>query len=161
MKWNVERSSVQRYRINISDWCGLLRMGQYNVQLILSATRRWQLGVLMYWPCIGDLLSQLCMAAGRPVLCLAGFVSSLSGVRVSGGFHLLSDATLRQCVDACLMTSYCLAVDYSNISRDCYVHGTTTYCADVIIQTDFVHYKRLPCSADASGLYRLTACTYL
>lgn len=80
-----------------------------------------------------------------------GFMSAVSSVRVPGGYHLLVDATLRQCLDACLMTSYCLAVDYDFRSRDCHVHGTGTYCSDVITQTGFTHYKRVPCTA-ATGV---------
>jgi len=74
---------------------------------------------------------------------------------VPGGYHLLVAATMRQCVDACLMTSYCLAVDYDIRSRDCHVHGSASYCSDVISQTDVVHYKRVPCAATAAGKLRI------
>jgi len=76
-------------------------------------------------------------------------MSAVSSVRVPGGYRLLVDATLRQCLDACLMTSYCLAVDYDFRSRDCHVHGTATYCSDVITQTNFTHFKRVPCTGVA------------
>ena len=78
-------------------------------------------------------------------------MSAVSSVRVPGGYRLLVDATLRQCLDACLMTSYCLAADYDFRSRDCHVHGSASYCRDVIAQRDVTHYKRVPCTRAAAG----------
>ena len=76
---------------------------------------------------------------------------AVSSVRVPGGYHLLVNSTRSQCLDACLMTSYCLAADYDQRSRDCHVHGTDTYCRDVIsTHRDVTHYQRVPCTAAAA-----------
>ena len=46
-----------------------------------------------------------------------------------------------------MMTSYCLAIDYDVIERACYVHGTATYCGDIIAQPNVNNFKRAPCLA--------------
>jgi len=78
---------------------------------------------------------------------IAGFSSVVTSARVPGGYILLVGANLLQCLDACLMTSYCLAVDYDSTTRSCSVHGTGTYCNDVTSFTTSTHYKRVPCLA--------------
>ena len=79
------------------------------------------------------------------MLVLIGFVSMTRGAHLVGGYPLLLGASERQCLDICMMTSYCLAVDYDASQRVCYVHGTTSYCGGLFTAASVNHYQRVPC----------------
>ena len=75
----------------------------------------------------------------------SGFASAEEGVHILDGLLVASDVSEQQCLDACLMFSSCLAVDYNIATNECYVHNTTTYCAETTSKPLCRHYKRAPC----------------
>ncbi|ELU09921.1 hypothetical protein CAPTEDRAFT_224151 [Capitella teleta] len=77
----------------------------------------------------------------------AGFISTTTGSHIPGGFYAAATVTESQCLDLCLMNSYCLAVDYNSADRTCFFHDTTTYCNAIVTLANVNHYKRVPCMA--------------
>ena len=67
------------------------------------------------------------------------------GYHLSGGTLILAFVTKQQCLDACLMQSQCLAVDYDKIAQTCYAFGSDTYCKLLERLDDVTHYTRVPC----------------
>ena len=63
---------------------------------------------------------------------------------------MATSLSLQQCLDLCLMNSFCLAVDYNLMERACYFHGYTTYCDALVSLNDVSHFKRVPCIAGKS-----------
>ena len=74
-----------------------------------------------------------------------GFVSIDEGYHILDGVLIENAVSERQCLDACLMFSTCLSVDYNIATNECFAHNTSTYCMDPTPKPFCRHYKRAPC----------------
>ena len=74
-----------------------------------------------------------------------GFVSQDEGMHILGGTLVFTGINLQQCLDICLMFSFCLSVDYDTASLSCFTHDTDTYCNAMLPRASVNHYNRVPC----------------
>ena len=85
--------------------------------------------------------------------CHTGFVSVVEGYHILDGLQIADDVTEQQCLDACLMFSMCLAVDYNIATKECFAHNTSSYCSEPTAKPVCRHYKRAPC---IEGIFLVT-----
>jgi hypothetical protein len=82
---------------------------------------------------------------------------------VAGGSLVAQGVTESQCLDLCLMNSFCLAVDYNSNELGCYLHASSTYCNTVVALTGVTHYKKVPCLTSKNNftirLFHLVECS--
>ena len=77
----------------------------------------------------------------------------VEGYHTLDGLQIADDVTEQQCLDACLMFSMCLAVDYNIATKECFAHNTSSYCSEPTAKPVCRHYKRAPC---IEGMFLVT-----